>query len=318
EADDEHDDADSSLGDDNASSTASISSSILKYREENGRTYHAYKDGKYLLPNDSREQERLDLQHHLFLMTFEDSLHLSPVGKKGQQLHNVLDIGTGTGLWALDFADEHPEAQVLGVDLSPIQTEFVPPNLTFQVDDLEESWTFNVKFDFIYSRMMTGAIADWPRLFKQSYDNLVPGGWLEIADICPITSDDGTMTKDLSVTKWVDLLLEGTKAISRAFDGAYSYKKQLEEQGFKNVTQVIFKWPQNQWPKDPKLKEIGSWTLENISSGLDGLSAAVYTRILGWSKEEMDVLLAGVRADLRNPRVHAYWPIVVVYGQKPE
>ena len=34
------------------SETASLASSILKYREENGRRYHAYKAGAYFLPND--------------------------------------------------------------------------------------------------------------------------------------------------------------------------------------------------------------------------------------------------------------------------
>jgi hypothetical protein len=33
----------------------------------------------------------------------------------------VLDIGTGTGAWAIDFADEYPKAEVIGTDLSPIQ-----------------------------------------------------------------------------------------------------------------------------------------------------------------------------------------------------
>ena len=43
-------DDDSAFGDDNAgSSTTSIGSSILRYRQENGRTYHAYKDGQYLV-----------------------------------------------------------------------------------------------------------------------------------------------------------------------------------------------------------------------------------------------------------------------------
>ncbi|CAM1509719.1 Fc.00g000540.m01.CDS01 [Cosmosporella sp. VM-42] len=317
EADLDEDDADSSLGEDSASSTASISSSILRYREENGRTYHAYKDGKYVMPNDDQEQERLDLQHHLFLLTFEDKLYLSPAGRQGHKLQNVLDVGTGTGLWALDFADEHPEAQVIGVDLSPIQSAFVPPNLNFQVDDLEEPWTFNAKFDLIYSRMMTASFTDWPHFFKQAYENLNPGGWLELADIFPITSDDGTMTEDSAVSKWVTQLLDGTRAIGRPFDGAKKYKEQLEAQGFTNVTQIIYKWPQNKWPKDAKLKELGSWNLENISSGIEGLSAAVYTRVLGWSKEELDVFLAQVRRDLKNPSIHSYWPIYVVYGQKP-
>lgn len=36
-----------------------------------------------------------------------------------------LDIGTGTGIWAIDFADEHPETTVIGTDLSPIQPDSV-------------------------------------------------------------------------------------------------------------------------------------------------------------------------------------------------
>ena len=43
-----------------ASSTTSIGSSILRSRKENGRTYHAYKDGKYVLPDDETEKDRLD------------------------------------------------------------------------------------------------------------------------------------------------------------------------------------------------------------------------------------------------------------------
>jgi hypothetical protein len=54
-------DSDSALGDDDVgSSTTSISSSILQYRQENGRTYHGYKESiNYVLPNDNVEQERL-------------------------------------------------------------------------------------------------------------------------------------------------------------------------------------------------------------------------------------------------------------------
>ncbi|KAF4442945.1 hypothetical protein F53441_11589 [Fusarium austroafricanum] len=254
------------------SSTSSISSSILKYRQENGRTYHTYKDGQY---------------HHLFLLTFDDKLYLCPAGRDGHQLHNVLDVGTGTGIWVRDVADENPNASVVRVDLSPIQSPFVPPNLSFQVDDIEEPWTFHVKFDLIYSRMVTGAMADWPGFFKRAYDNLAPGGWIEIADIYPIACDDGSLPKDSATAEWVDKLLEGTKLIGRAFDGAYKYKEQLEAQGFQNVQQIIFKWPMNTWPKDVKYKELGAWTLENVSSGLDGLSSAVYTRVLDGPKKSL-------------------------------
>jgi tRNA1(Val) A37 N6-methylase TrmN6 len=75
----------------------------------------------------------LDLQHHLLNLTL-GKLVTCPIDKR--KLHRVLDVGTGTGIWAMDFGDEHPEAEVVGVDLSNIQPSFVPPNISFEIDDL--------------------------------------------------------------------------------------------------------------------------------------------------------------------------------------
>jgi hypothetical protein len=48
---------DSAVGSDGeASSTSSLTSSILNYKYENGRTYHAFRDGEYIMPNDDKEQ----------------------------------------------------------------------------------------------------------------------------------------------------------------------------------------------------------------------------------------------------------------------
>ncbi|KAK0620842.1 S-adenosyl-L-methionine-dependent methyltransferase [Immersiella caudata] len=302
-----------------ASDWASISESILNYRHENGRRYHAYKDGKYILPNDDLEQDRLDLQHHLFLLTFDNLLYLCPAGRgDSHALHNVLDIGTGTGIWANDLADEFPNAAIVGVDLSPIQSPFVPPNVRFEVMDIEEPWNFSgVQFDFIYSRMMTAALADWPSFFQQVYDHLAPGGWIELCDIAALKCDDGTLKEDSAMKRWVDMLLEGARSMGRPFDEAYKYREQLEAQGFVNVQERVFRWPQNQWPRNRKSKEIGMFTLENVGSGVEALSTAVYTRALGWPKERLDALIAEVRAEMKDTSIHAYWPIYVTYGQKP-
>jgi len=41
----------------------------------------------------------------------------------------------------------------------------------FQVDDLEENWTFTKNsFDLIHMRMLLGAIKDWPRLTRQAFE----------------------------------------------------------------------------------------------------------------------------------------------------
>ena len=97
--------------------TASLTSSIENYPIENGRRYHAFKDGKYFLPNDESEQDRLDLSHHMFKITMGDKLYLAPIGKPA----TVLDIGTGTGIWAIEMGDNFPDAEILGTDLSPTQ-----------------------------------------------------------------------------------------------------------------------------------------------------------------------------------------------------
>jgi hypothetical protein len=48
----DHSDADSAIGSSVYSSTESTRSSVYDYVEENGRTYHRFKQGKYHLPND--------------------------------------------------------------------------------------------------------------------------------------------------------------------------------------------------------------------------------------------------------------------------
>lgn len=53
----------------------------------------------------------LDLQHHLFNLTLGGNLYLSPLGRD-KPVRRALDAGTGTGVWAIDFADAHPETQV--------------------------------------------------------------------------------------------------------------------------------------------------------------------------------------------------------------
>jgi hypothetical protein len=46
----------------------------------------------------------------------------------------------------------------------------LPPNLRFEIDDIEDNWQYPQKFDFIHSRMLAGAIVDWPRLIGQIFE----------------------------------------------------------------------------------------------------------------------------------------------------
>lgn len=87
---------------------------------------------------------------------------------------------------------------------------------------------------------------------------MTPGGWIEVADpINPLYCDDGTLTEDLALTRWNKLLLEASIKLGVPLNGGLEYKKQLEDAGFVNVVEHKYKWPINDWPKDPNAKMIG-------------------------------------------------------------
>ncbi|KAL4805143.1 S-adenosyl-L-methionine-dependent methyltransferase [Aspergillus unguis] len=308
-------DADSSLGDTSSTVyTESLRSSLLQSVRENGRGYHKYSSTQYYIPEDEQEQQRLDMQHEICLVSMDRKLYLSPLP---EDVQNVLDLGTGTGIWAIDFADQHPSSSVTGVDLSPIQPSWVPQNLKFEIDDYEQPWTWAHKFDFIHGRMLSGSIADEQTLFRQAYENLAPGGWFELMDFCfPIRSDDDTM-QGTSFQKLNEQMMEALRMVGR--DGALAdhFKRLMIETGFENVTEVRYKWPQNAWPKDPHLKTLGQWNMVNTLDGLHGFSARLLTQVMGMTPEELEELLAACRKEIVNPKIHAYWSIVVAYGQKP-
>ena len=153
--------------DNGAASSRSLASSAHDFRFENGRRYHGYKDGTHIFPNDDLNAKHEKYFHHLCLRLLEDRLYLAPLDRP----KNVLDLGTGTGLWAMDFADQHEDtAHVRGIDLSPVTRKEYQNNVEFQVDDMQEEWTYPVKFDFIHFRSMFASISDWTALYKKCFE----------------------------------------------------------------------------------------------------------------------------------------------------
>lgn len=75
--------------------------------------------------------------------------------------------------------------------------------------------------------------------------------------------------------------------------------------------------PIGKWPKDPKMKEIGRYQQIQKIIAIDSYTPALFTRVLGWSKEEIDVLLAKVKNELKDSSYHMYLPVHFVYGRKP-
>ena len=157
---------------------------------------------------------------------------------------NILDIGTGTGIWAVDIADQYPAASVIGVDLSPIQPSFVPPNCSFEVDDVTLEWTYQDDFfDFIHIREMFGSIPDWDYFFEQCFRCTKPGGWVEIQeyDAWIYSEDDPELERASYVKKWLQYIDEASAKFGKRLNVAAEQKQKVINAGFINVHEDIYK-----------------------------------------------------------------------------
>lgn len=95
----------------------SIASSSRDYAFENGRRYHKFREGSYALPNDESEQDRENMKHAMIVSLCGGRLHFAPVGKyaegeNGGDLHNVIDLGTGTGIWCMESTSPSCEQRI--------------------------------------------------------------------------------------------------------------------------------------------------------------------------------------------------------------
>ena len=94
----------------------------------------------------------------------------------------------------------------------------MPPNVKFEIDDATQRWTWpDNTFDFVHIRFLTGAIKDWPALFREAYRCCKPGGYVESGEFAPrYYCDDGT-ANDETIELWNSVFEEAGKKLGHSF-----------------------------------------------------------------------------------------------------
>ncbi|GAB1312366.1 Methyltransferase domain-containing protein [Madurella fahalii] len=300
--------------------TASLTQSIFDYWHENGRTYHAYHGGSYHFPNDEPELERQNNQHYIVKILLDGRNYLAPLSHENPP-RKILDIATGTGLWAVEMGDEFPHTTIIGTDLSPVQPGLVPPNVRFYVDDGNDDWQDGPDWhdvDYIHFRTTVGCWDDMAGLIKKGFERLRPGGWMESQEPhIGVDCDEGPVPENNALNRWFKEICDLSAIAGRPLHITPMIKQWYIDAGFVDVEEKVFKIPINGWPKVTKLKRIGEMWRLNLADGLSGLSYALFHRVKGMKKEEIELALVDVRKDLADPKGQLYEKFSVVWGRKP-
>ncbi|KAJ0322786.1 hypothetical protein COL5a_008612 [Colletotrichum fioriniae] len=131
--------------------------------------------------------------------------------------------------------------------------------------------------------------------------------WAEFEDMSVIYGcDDGTVTEDLALMKWARLFAEACQKLGREDSPGPKLEDWVRQAPFKNVVHQHFKIPLGPWAKDAHNKDLGMCNLAQTLEGLDAFTLKLFIGVLGWTREEVVVLLAQVRKDLKNSAIHAY------------
>jgi hypothetical protein len=163
-------------------------------------------------------------------------------------------------------------------------------NLTYTTPRCDD-WDYTRKFDYIHTRMTLGCWADMKRqIIQKAFDNLTPGGYIEAQELYYIPHcDDNTLHADSALMNWTRDINAASEEADRQLCIGPELKAWMEEVGFEDVHESVFKVPINGWPKEPGLKHIGQLWQRNMLNGLSGFSLGLFHRINGRTMEDIEV-----------------------------
>ncbi|ATZ49708.1 Bclae1 [Botrytis cinerea B05.10] len=282
---------------------------------ENGRLYHGLHKGKYMFPCDEDEKDRMDIFHKFFEVAMGGVLHSrNTTFTNNYDGPRILDLGTGTGIWAIDMADKYGSdmgtGEVLGLDLARIQPPTIPENLQFLQRDIESPWWgLEVEsWDMVHIRMLSGSINSWPALYQKVRRYLKPqvGRFEQVEiDFTP-RSDFGDIPADSALATWARNLFEATRRNFRPLAYNTEIRAMLQKEEFLDIQEEVIRIPLNPWPDDPQEKDVARWYNLALTQGLEAMTLGPMHRIYGWTKDDVTRLITEVRRDICNRKIRAY------------
>ncbi|KAH8929562.1 S-adenosyl-L-methionine-dependent methyltransferase [Atractiella rhizophila] len=285
--------------------------------DQEERSFSNFRDIGYALPNDDEEQRRLDIQHTFVKMVLEGKNYPSGTIQDPQ---TIVDVACGTGIWAMEMAEEFPNAAVHGVDISDIQPKDAPSNVKWHTLDACKGLPFeDNSVDFIQIRICPN-FSDIHAVHRHCKAALRPGGVLFRIEISPDYSLDDTQSK--AKDDFFDLRCAGMMAKyhfeelkARGKVGSMIRGMLKELGGFRDVTWMQRDLPIGAWTQDEKLNEIGALLLQNNLNFINSCAAGM-KQTLGLDRKMTDELAIKAMEETGQPHRHVYSPYDFIWAFK--
>jgi len=290
------------------STTATAARKGRQLRVGGGRQYLV--EEPYILPKDDTEMNRLDFQHYLFRLALKGN-YAAPITDPT----NILDVGTGTGRWAMEMAGLFPDANVIGLDLLPPPADKAdaasavadrrPDNYLYMQGNVLDGLPFqDGTFDYVHQRLLVAGLpaARWPSVVAELLRVTKPGGWVELLEAIP-THGGPAMNilhdwlVSVGVPRGVNITI------------TYQIADFLRMAGAQNVVSRELPMPLGKW---------GGRSGSMMETNYFALHQSIEARLLESGTTNADEFLDVVRRARREIDGGRYiWPYFLAYGQRP-
>lgn len=261
-------------------------------------------DAPYMLPKDDQEIDRLDLQHYMLRSILQEN-YLAPL----KMPKRILDIGCGTGRWAIEVAEAFPTADIVGLDIvkPTLEVSQRPNNVLFLQRDVLKGLPFTDKtFDYVHMRFLIGAlpVTDFQNVVNEMSRVVQPGGWIELAEPGLLINTGiglGTIWEWLvAFARMRNIDITQTQRIARFLKEA-----QLVNISYKEVTMPVGEYA----------GQIGRISARNILALAEAIRAPIVSLKIA-STSDYNAMLTKAKAELEQANGNCYAKMHIAIAQR--